>query len=556
MPAGLKSGLGADLARIFRQGTAPGGDRALLESFLAEGDEAAFEALVARHGPMVRGVCRRLLASPHDADDAFQATFLVLVRKAGRLRDADRLGPWLHGVALRVATKARMLEARRRRRQGTGGDEPPAREGPDADLIDVRPILDAELGRLPGRLRDVLVLCLLEGATADEASRRLGCPVGTVKSRLARGREALRSRLVGRGLAPALAVAAASSTLASPVSASLTRATLDAVAGPPAGLAPGIAELTRGVAPAMISKSAAMTALALGGLALAGLGLASWPEPAAQAQAQQPGAPEARPAAGKPDLRRQSMDHVKQIMLAVHNFAAATPEFRFPGAAIHGPDGRPTLSWRVALLPYLEEKALYDEFRQDEPWDSPHNKALIPRMPAVFRTPDFPAPDGETRFRGFSGPGTLLEAGPGIQLAAITDGTSSTLMIAEARDPTLWTKPGELAFGEGAELPAIGEPGKGEALIGLADGAARYIPTGDPALIRALITRNGGEVIRWKGRFEPPTVIIPPVPALPAAPATPGPPAAGSVEQRLQRVEEKLDRLIRRLDAQAAGAKP
>jgi RNA polymerase sigma factor (sigma-70 family) len=194
-----------DLDRLFRRGTVSSGDGALLRRFLAEGDESAFEELVARHGPMVLGVCRRLLASPQDADDAFQATFLVLVRKAGRLRDPDRLGPWLYGVATRVAAKARARAARRRH-------EPLVEVGSlresRADWLDLMPILDAELGRLPLRQRDVLVMCLLDGASVEEASRRLGCPVGTVKSRLARAREALRSRLTRRGVTPAAALAA------------------------------------------------------------------------------------------------------------------------------------------------------------------------------------------------------------------------------------------------------------------------------------------------------------------------------------------------------------
>ena len=95
-----------DLGRLFRDGVLPSGDGALLQRFVADGDESAFEAIVSRHGPMVLGVCRRLLGDSHDADNAFQATFIVLVRKARQLQNADRLGPWLYGVATRVATKA------------------------------------------------------------------------------------------------------------------------------------------------------------------------------------------------------------------------------------------------------------------------------------------------------------------------------------------------------------------------------------------------------------------------------------------------------------------
>src|SRR6516165_6023914 len=146
MGAKRNSSVIRDLDRLFRRGVAPSADGALLEQFLAEGDESAFEALVVRHGPMVLGVCRRMLVSPHDADDAFQATFLVLARKAARLRAPDRLGPWLYGVATRVAWKARKRAARHRHEALT---ECPARERREAEWSDVRPILDAELGRLP-----------------------------------------------------------------------------------------------------------------------------------------------------------------------------------------------------------------------------------------------------------------------------------------------------------------------------------------------------------------------------------------------------------------------
>ena len=188
-----------DLDRLFRSGITASEDGVLINRFLEEGNELAFEALVARHGPMVRGVCRRLLVNPHDADDAFQATFLVLVRKARQLRDPDRLGPWLYGVAKRVATKARARSARHR-------PEPLVdvcyREESGAEWLDVMPILDAELGRLPAKHRDVLILCLLNGASAEEAASQLGCPVGTVKSRLARARESLRDRLTTQGHRP------------------------------------------------------------------------------------------------------------------------------------------------------------------------------------------------------------------------------------------------------------------------------------------------------------------------------------------------------------------
>ena len=483
MQAGRKSLAFDDLNRLFRHGTLPSGDRALLDRFLDGGDEAAFEALVARHGPMVLGVCRRLLG-PHDADDAFQATFLVLIRKAGRLRDADRLGPWLYGVATRVATKAR-ARAARRRYEGPVEDVR-ARDDPAPEWIDVMPILDAELGRLPARLRDVLVLCLLEGVTAEEAAHRLGCPLGTVKSRLARGRESLRGRLTARGVAPAVAVAAFSSAFAPPVPAALIRTTM----GMTAGVAPGVVALTRGVA--MMSRSTVIAAVVLGGSALAGLGMMATMKSPAIAQAP-PRAAKAE-AEGKDD-RYATRDHIKTIMLAFHNYNDTYGHF--PPAAIYGADGQPKLSWRVALLPYLDEADLYGEFRQDEPWDSPHNKALIARMPDVYKTPNSPAPDGKTRFRGFAGKGAMFDGVKGVGVAEITDGTSNTLTIAVAEEAVPWTQPGELPFVEGQPLPPLDATEADGYLIGLADGSAHVVKKGNVAMLRGIITRSGGETINW-----------------------------------------------------------
>ena len=192
-----------EIGRLFGGESASGlGAGPLLERFAADRDSAAFEALVGRHGPMVLATCRRMLPDPHDADDAFQATFLVLARKAGSIRDPDRLGPWLHGVARRVAARSRALAGRRRSVERPGGDEP-MDTSPDAlEGAEVREVLDEELARLPEKYRAPLVLCYLDGLTHDEAAEALRWPVGTVRSRLAGGRDRLRDRLTRRGLAP------------------------------------------------------------------------------------------------------------------------------------------------------------------------------------------------------------------------------------------------------------------------------------------------------------------------------------------------------------------
>jgi RNA polymerase sigma factor (sigma-70 family) len=176
-------------------------DGDLLGRFLSDREEAAFAALVRRHGPMVWGVCRRILTGHQDAEDAFQATFLVLLRKANSIRPRDRVANWLHGVALRTALKARALASRRKERERPVSKmvEPALKEPPT--WLDLQPLLDEELSRLPDKYRAVIVLCDLECRTRKEAAQHLRVPEGTVAGRLARARALLAKRLVLRGLA-------------------------------------------------------------------------------------------------------------------------------------------------------------------------------------------------------------------------------------------------------------------------------------------------------------------------------------------------------------------
>ena len=332
------------------------------------------------------------------------------------------------------------------------------------DWLDVRPILDAELGKLSPKLRNILVLCLLEGLTAEEASRRLSCPVGTVKSRLARGREALKGRLTARGLAPAVALAvvagASRSALASPVSEALSRSTVRIAGLAPERIPCAVATLTRGVAPNMLHKSSVLAAMVCGGIALAGSGLVAWQK--SHANAAPPAAEQAREAA---DLaKRASVDHIKTIMLAFHNYQMVNG--RFPPKAIFGTDGKAKLSWRVAILPFLDNEALYHEFHLNEPWDSPHNKALIDRMPDVFNMPSSPTAEGRTRIRVFEGPRTMFEGKEGMKIAGITDGTSNTVAIVAARQAVPWTRPGDLVVEEGMALPELDDAGGRSVVVG------------------------------------------------------------------------------------------
>jgi RNA polymerase sigma factor (sigma-70 family) len=175
-------------------------DGELLKSFLARRDEAAFEVLVRRHGPMVMGVCRRVLLDEHAAEDAFQATFIVLARKAASLASPELLANWLYGVAHNTALRAKAAAVRREARERQVAEMPEPAVEVEARWADLRPVLDEELSRLPDKYRVAIVLCDLEGRTRQEAAQQLGCPEGTVAARVARGRALLASRLARRGV--------------------------------------------------------------------------------------------------------------------------------------------------------------------------------------------------------------------------------------------------------------------------------------------------------------------------------------------------------------------
>jgi RNA polymerase sigma factor (sigma-70 family) len=231
-------------------------DGQLLESFLSRRDEAALAALVQRHGPMVWGVCRRVLPNYHDAEDAFQATFLVLVRKAASIVPSEKVVPWLHGVAHQTARKARATAARRKARERQVLDMPELETEPQDQLQDLQHLLDQELSHLPDRYRGVLLLCDLEGKTRKEAAHQLGVPEGTVAGRLARARVLLAKRLARHGLAVsggAVAVALSHSAASASVPAPLLRSTIQAAtlvaANHPAAevVSASVAALTEGV---------------------------------------------------------------------------------------------------------------------------------------------------------------------------------------------------------------------------------------------------------------------------------------------------------------------
>jgi RNA polymerase sigma factor (sigma-70 family) len=211
-------------------------DGELVRRFAASRDESAFAALVDRHGPMVLAVCRRVLGNAHDAEDVFQAAFLTLARQAGALRTRESVGSWLYGVALRQALKARSAATRRRTREAGAVARPPAEPVAELTLREAQRILDAELSRLPEKLRAPIVLCCLEGKTRDEAAQCLGWTVALLKSRLEQARDVLRRRLCRRGVTLSAAFSAsllAEGSAGAAVPAALGAAVVRAAAAAP-----------------------------------------------------------------------------------------------------------------------------------------------------------------------------------------------------------------------------------------------------------------------------------------------------------------------------------
>jgi RNA polymerase sigma factor (sigma-70 family) len=256
MANGQIGAVARQVQQLFGDGTLTGlPEGQLLDRFITKRDEMAFAALVGRHGPMVLGVCRSVLRDPNDADDAFQATFLILARKAGAIRRTETLGPWLHRVARRVAVRASVSLTRRRAQEGpVSGDrvDPTSERG--TDQLGVRLVVHEELDRLPEKYRAPLILCDLEGKTHEEAAVQLGWPVGTLKGRQWRAREQLRVRFTRRGMAAPAGLLTAMLARESPgaVPESLMESTLRAVS------------LITSRSAAVASTSAAAVALAEG----------------------------------------------------------------------------------------------------------------------------------------------------------------------------------------------------------------------------------------------------------------------------------------------------
>jgi RNA polymerase sigma factor (sigma-70 family) len=311
-------------------------DRQFLAAFTARGDEAAFAALVGRHGPMVLRVCRRVLRQEQDAEDAFQATFLVLARKAGSIRRTEALASWLHGVAHRVALRARRDAGRRRVHEREARAMPANTGAGEADWREIQAALDEEIRSLPEKYRAPFVLCFLEGKSRAEAAGELGLKEGTVWSRLSQARKLLQERLGRRGIAlPALLAAAAiSGGAARAVPARLFDATVRAVlsAGAASARAAALAKLVGGALPTSKVNAVILCLVTTGLLAFGGVFLkADDPTP---------------PPAGGPKPAGQPAAAI----------ADAGEAGKFRGRVLD-PDGKPLGGARVFVVPFYDESS-------------------------------------------------------------------------------------------------------------------------------------------------------------------------------------------------------
>ncbi len=251
----MKTGLRKTLDAL-RQSLTPNGisDGQLLQSFISERDEAAFAALVCRHGPMVMGVCNRILRDTHEADDAFQVTFLVLVQKASSLTNRQALASWLYAVAYRSALETKIRNARRQRRERYVAMHQSETAAPEPQ--DWRPVLDQELNSLPEKYKAPIVLCDLQGRPRREAARQLRIAEGTLSSRLATARRMLSQRLTRRGVtlsggALAVSLSEAPSSVSPTLVRMTTKAALLVAVGRTAALSTSLAEILKGTTQAM-----------------------------------------------------------------------------------------------------------------------------------------------------------------------------------------------------------------------------------------------------------------------------------------------------------------
>lgn len=522
-------------------------DAALLQRFALSRDPEAFELLIWRHAGMVMRVCRSRLRDHHAAEDASQAVFLALAKQAGAVCRRGTVAGWLYRVAWRIAAKSTPRHGLHLIEDWSGT---PALDAPREYDPELMQALHEELARLPEKLRTPILLCFFEGLTHKDAAKRLGWPLGTLAARIARGKDRLQRRLSNRGMAmPAAGLSVL--IVSDPVSAFVRSTVTCAVAfvsGTGANTIPSsILQLAQGAIRTMtvLKIRQAAGALTVCGMLVFGAAWASGPgtsagvnqPPAGATEAPPPVAEEVRPA-DKPVARiassaqrKRSLENLKQLVLACHEFDTAKGHLP---ADIRDKDGKALLSWRVAILPYLEQDALYRQFRLNESWDSEHNLKLLAKMPDVMRVGYEPKDATHTHYQVFAGVGTPFgptrvvfgpaggvgggAASPGgstpgpmggvgssppqveeklryLPVKLVPDGTSNTFGVVEAGPAVAWTKPADIVYDAKNPLPQIDWPFANAHHVSMLDGMAFAIrPDLDPKVLRIFIGMDDGLV--------------------------------------------------------------
>ncbi|HEY3963041.1 MAG TPA: sigma-70 family RNA polymerase sigma factor [Planctomycetaceae bacterium] len=526
-------------------------DRQLIGRFAANRDERAFAVLVSRHAPMVLRICRRIVKHEQDAEDACQAVFMLIARKAGNVRWHACIANWLYGAAVRISRNENRRLTRNLARRLEDAHSVASASDASPESAEIESLLYQELDRLPDKYRGPVVLCHLEGRSRRQTAAELGISETTVKGRLERALDMLRWKLQRRGLVvPAMllggelareiaeaAISDSTALLTAQASAkfaaghALAAASVNSVALAKGELAKMFlvtqikwAVITIAVSGALGTGAILKSSLSSGGsgaathtaLAATGAGDKTQAQAAPAARTEQLPAPRPAPdtqlALADEDPQEVPADKepeplnggavtngLKHLSLAMHNYHDANGAF--PAAATYDANQKPLLSWRVHMLPYLGERDLYGKFRLREPWDSPHNKPLVEKMPAVFAAGSGTLQKaGKTVFLAPVGDGTAFDRREPIKISDITDGTSNTIMIVTVQPQYAveWTKPAEWELDEKKPLDKLtGKDGEGFRFA-TCDGAAHNLAKVlSPEQLKAALTRAGGEIVSF-----------------------------------------------------------
>lgn len=434
-------------------------DVELIRRFIAANDDISFELLVRRHAELVSNVCRSILREDiHAAEDAFQATFIALARQAKVLTECEHLGAWLFRVARHAALRVRKQRSKAAWNPLTDNIAVHSLP-PDAsiEIADRAAFVAEEVDRLPARFREPIILCFYRGLTHLQASLQLGWSIGTVASRIARAKAKLRARLNKRGvilgasLATAIGLPAAgaanSSLIRCCVLAAIGQNTVHTQLQTLANEV--IYTMRRTQRKWLLAAPILAMGLSLGGVLTGGMAK----EVAAPKAAETQKVELVDPFKGRNDIvqvnltpiarakeRAYSQRKLNRIAQAIYTYHSL---HGFLPTDILDKDGKPLLSWRVAILPYLDQPNIYKLFKLDEPWDSATNKPLSEIILKLYMSGDFdPKHIGYTSVKRFTGPNTLHRPGERILLPRLPDNAlRATLLLAELGTPVPWSKP-------------------------------------------------------------------------------------------------------------------